>query len=156
MDATIRGLASGKIRAVLRGQRDDDRRDGTSQALLLVNAAGAMAAAVFAAAGIVRAVHARTDDHPRSPSLFWAASSAVRTWAVTGPLLAAITARRPPAPHLLVAAGLVQLGDSAIGLWQRNLSMTVAPAAMGLIHLGTAYDVACNRGRGMPPQRLDA
>jgi len=41
-------------------------------------------------------------------------------------------------PELLTVAGLVQLGDSALGIRQRNASMTLAPAAMGLVHLASA------------------
>ena len=108
-------------------------RTGPSRALLLANAAGAVAATVFATAGVVRS------DHSGASGGFWAASSAVRTLAITGPLLAGMAARGRPAPQLLIAAGLAQLGDSALGLWQHNLSMTVAPAAMGLIHLRTAW-----------------
>jgi hypothetical protein len=77
------------------------------------------------------------------PAQFWAASSAVRTWAVTVPLLAALAQQGRPAPQLLVVAGLIQLGDSALGAWQRKPDMTVAPALMGLIHLSSARVLSC-------------
>lgn len=127
------------------GRRRSDPPGGASQALLLANAAGAAAATVFAVAGIARSGRPGNDDHPGAPEGFWAASSAIRTWAVAGPLLAAVAAQRRPAPQLLLAAGLVQLGDSALGLRQRNLPMTVAPATMGVIHLRTAYALTRHR-----------
>jgi hypothetical protein len=61
----------------------------------------------------------------------------VRTWAVTVPLVAGIARTGRPSPRLLTIAGLVQLGDSVLGIRQRNPRMTLAPAAMGLIHLAS-------------------
>lgn len=108
--------------------------------LLVVNGVGALIAAGFAGAGLLRPSIAE----PRSPAEtntvtgFWAASSAIRTWAITGPLLAALLTDRRPSPQIITAAGIVQLGDAALGLRQRNAFMTIAPAAMGVIHLITA------------------
>jgi len=115
-----------------------DSRSTARRALVLVNAAGAVAAGVFAGIGAARpsSVHGGTTSSP--PADFWAASSAVRTWAVTVPLLAGLAQQGRPAPQLLVVAGLIQLGDSALGAWQRKPDMTVAPAVMGLIHLASA------------------
>jgi len=69
---------------------------------------------------------------------FWAVSSALRTWAITIPLLSELVLKQRITPELLTVAGLVQLGDSALGIRQRNASMTLAPTAMGLVHLASA------------------
>lgn len=112
----------------------------TRTALLVLNGAGALVASGFAGAGVARPSiadlrsAATTDEVTR----FWAASSAIRTWAVTGPLLASLLTHRGPSPQIVTAAGIVQLGDAWLGLRQRNLAMTLAPAAMGVIHLLTA------------------
>lgn len=103
--------------------------------VVAVNAVGAAAAAVFAAVGVVRPDFARPGSTPGALTGFWAASSAVRTWAVTVPLLVGIVRDGRPARPLLVVAGLVQLGDAALGVEQHNPRMTVLPAAMGLVHL---------------------
>lgn len=106
--------------------------------LLAVNAGGAAVAAVFAGVGLARPGYVQPGASSSSVTGFWVASSAVRTWAVTAPLLAGILRGGRPAPPLLAVAGLVQLGDAALGAWQHNPRMTVLPAAMGLLHLGTA------------------
>lgn len=112
----------------------------TRTTLLVVNGAGAFIAMGFAAAGLARPSIAdtRSDVQPNGLTQFWAASSAIRTSAVAGPLLAALLTRRSPSPQIVTAAGLVQLGDAVLGLRQRNVMMTVAPALMGVIHLVTA------------------
>lgn len=109
-------------------------------ALLVLNGAGALVAAGFAAAGLARPSIADpgSDGRPSRLTGFWAASSAVRTVAITGPLLAELVTRRGPSPQLLTAAGIVQLGDAALGVRQGNAFMTIAPAVMGGIHLATA------------------
>lgn len=107
-------------------------------AVLATNAAGAAAAAGFAATGLARPNYVQPDSSSNSLTEFWAASSAVRTWAITAPLLAEIIRPGRPAPQLLTVAGLVQLGDAALGIWQHNASMAVFPAAMGLVHVGSA------------------
>lgn len=119
-----------------RSPRWSSRRD--RKAVLAVNALGAAAAAAFATMALARPDYVQSDSSSSSLAQFWVASSAVRTWAITAPLLAGIIRGRPPAPQLLTAAGLVQLGDSALGAWQQNANMAVFPAAMGLIHLRTA------------------
>lgn len=106
--------------------------------VLAVNAAGVATAAVFAAVGVARPDHARTGSTSGPLTVFWATSSAVRTWAIAVPLLAGIVRGGRPAPQLLTVAGLVQLGDAALGVWQRNPRMAVLPAAMGLLHLASA------------------
>ncbi len=116
----------------------DHRGDGTSRAILLANGAGAAAAAVFAAVGLVNPGYVDTADRPGPLTRFWAASSAVRTWSITAPLLVAVATRARPSPHLLATAGLVQLGDSALGIWQRNPRMALAPAIMGAVHLASS------------------
>ena len=68
----------------------------------------------------------------------WAASSAVRTAAITASLLGSLLLRGRAAPELLTVAGLVQVGDSALGAWQRKPDMILAPAVMGLVHLASA------------------
>ncbi len=102
------------------------------------NIAGATAAAVFAGIGVARPnrVHPGSSRNPLAD--FWAASSAVRTWAIAASLLVGMTHGRKPAPELLAVAGLVQLGDAVLGWWQGNVSMAVLPTAMGLVHLESA------------------
>ncbi|MDQ2811633.1 MAG: hypothetical protein M3Z75_07070 [Actinomycetota bacterium] len=58
------------------------------------------------------------------------------------PLLAALVRQRRLSPELLTVAGLVQLGDSALGIRQHNPRMTLAPALMGIVHLATARRLA--------------
>ena len=107
-------------------------------ALSLLNAAGALVAAGYAVQGVVRTA----PSGPRTPGMevphFWAAASAIRTCAITIPLLRGLANRRGPSPNLLRAAALVQFGDAYLGVRTRNVGMTVAPVAMGLVHLTTA------------------
>ena len=117
--------------------------------LIVVNAAGAVAAAAFAARGLTRPGYVRPGSVSTSTTRFWAASSAVRTWAVTGPLLANVIAGRRPPRDLLTVAGLIQLGDSVLGLWQRKTAMAVAPAVMGTIHLASAHWLTGAQRRAM-------
>ena len=118
--------------------------------LIALNAAGAAAAAVFAAFGAARPGYIESEKGPGSPAGFWAASSAVRTWAITIPLLAALIRQRRPSPELLAVAGLVQLGDSALGIRQHNPRMTLAPALMAIVHLATARRLAHSSDAGQP------
>ncbi len=114
-------------------------RSGTARSgLLAVNAVGLTAAAVFAAVGVRRPGYGQPGSVTSPLTGFWPASSAVRTWAVAAPLLVGILRGGRPAPQLLVAAGLVQLGDAALGAHQHNPRMTALPAVMGLIHLASA------------------
>jgi len=113
------------------------QRNGRS-GLLAVNAVGLTAAAVFAAVGVRRPGYGQPGSVTSPLPGFWAASSAVRTWAVAAPLLVGILRGGRPAPQLLVVAGLVQLGDAALGARQHNPRMTALPAVMGLIHLASA------------------
>ncbi len=115
--------------------------------LLAANAVGASASAVFALVGLVRPGYVQPGSPVTPVAKFWAASSAVRTWAVTGPLLVGMTRGERPAPHLLLAAGMVQLMDAGLGVWQRNPPMAVLPAAMGLVHLASARVLTATRQR---------
>jgi len=108
------------------------------QALIAVNAVGASASAVFAGVGLVRPGYVQPGWAVGPAATFWAASSTARTWAITGPLLVGLARDRRPAPQLLLAAGVVQLLDAGLGVWQRNLRMVVLPATMGLVHLASA------------------
>jgi len=54
--------------------------------------------------------------------------------------------RHAPSPQLVAAAGMVQLGDAVLGLRQRNVFMSVAPAVMGVIHLVTARALSRSSG----------
>lgn len=113
--------------------------------LLVLNGVGALVATGFAAAGLVRPAVAerRSDTKTDSVTEFWAASSAIRTLAITGPLLATLLTRRGPSGgQIVAAAGIVQLGDAALGLRQRNPFMAIAPAVMGTIHLITARSLS--------------
>lgn len=107
--------------------------------LLVVNGVGALVAAGFAGAGVARPSIAEPTSaaEPNTLAGFWSASSAIRTWAITGPFLAALLKGRP-SPELVTAAGIVQLGDAVLGYRQRNIAMTIAPAVMGVVHLITA------------------
>ncbi len=93
---------------------------------------------MFAVVGLVRPGYVQPGSSVSPLAKFWAATSAGRTWAIAGPLLVGIVREGRPAPELLVAAGIVQLMDAGLGVWQRNLPMAVLPAAMGLVHLATA------------------
>ena len=114
----------------------------------MLNGAGALIATGFAAAGLARPTIAQPQSGAETNTLtrFWAASSAIRTFAVTGPLLTSLLTQRGPTPQLVSAAGIVQLGDALLGLRQRNLFMTLAPAAMGAIHLVTARALRAEAG----------
>ncbi len=103
-----------------------------------VNVAGATAAAVLAGVGLARSNYVQPGSSTNPLANFWAASSAVRTWAIAAPLLIGMTHGRRPARELLTVAGFVQLGDAALGVWQGNTSMAVLPAAVGLVHLESA------------------
>ena len=106
-----------------------------------VNALGAGVSAGFAVTGLTRPgfVHGTTTDQPEAR--FWAASSAVRGWVIAGAVLYAVLGgegARRHAPTALNIAGLVQLGDSVLGVWQRKPDMTFAPALLAAIHLLSA------------------
>lgn len=113
---------------------------GSAMLLALVGTNGPMTMLAISDPGHGRASIAepRSDAGPNTLTGFWSASSAIRTWAITGPLLAALLTRRGLSPQLVTSAGIVQLGDAVLGLGQRNTVMTIAPAAIGIIHLITA------------------
>lgn len=106
-------------------------------ALLAVNGVGILIASAFSAQGLAKPNFAETEQVSTPLARFWSASSAVRTWSLAIPVLAGL-ARQRPSSAPLVAAGLVQLGDSALGIWRRNPQMAIAPAVMGAIHLASA------------------
>ncbi len=108
------------------------------RAVTFVNAAGVVAAATFATTGLARPNY--IDDQIATTPLtqFWAASSAVRSWAVATIFFGSIVRGPSPSAETLALAGLVQLGDSALGVWQHNRRMTIAPALMGAAHLASA------------------
>ncbi len=95
-------------------------------------------AAGFAVRGLRHPDYVQPSQPVTSLTSFWAASSAVRTWAVTAPLVGSLLVDGRATPTLLTVAGLVQFGDSALGLWQRKPDMTIAPAVMGTVHLASA------------------
>ena len=102
------------------------------RALLALNIAGAAAAAGFAARGVASPGSCAPDEAVTPLARFWASSSAVRTWSTTLPLVAALVTGHRAAPALLAVAGAVQLGDSALGVWQREVpDMTAAPGGHG-------------------------
>lgn len=114
----------------------------------MLNGAGALIATGFAAAGLAKPSIAepRSGAEVTTLTRFWAASSAIRTVAITGPLLTSLLTHRGASPQLVSAAGIVQLGDAVLGLRQRNTFMTLAPAAMGAIHLITARALLAEAG----------
>lgn len=105
--------------------------------LLAVNGIGMLVASSFSARGFVSPNFAEPEQPSTPLARFWSASSAVRTWSIAVPMLAGL-ARQRPVGGMLVTAGLVQLGDSALGISRRDLQMTIAPAIMGAIHLVSA------------------
>ncbi len=105
--------------------------------LLPGNGLGIVIASAFSARGLAQPNFAETEQLPTPLARFWSASSAVRTWSLAVPLLAGLVRQRPNSGPL-IAAGLVQLGDSALGIWRRNPQMAIAPAIMGAIHLASA------------------
>lgn len=117
---------------------DRRRRDRRRGALLVVNGLGIAAAAAFAATGLARPDYAHPGASVSSLTRFWSAASAVRTWSLAVPLMIALLRDDRSVPELLTTAGMVQLGDSALGLWQRNPRMAAFPAAMGIVHLRSA------------------
>ncbi len=151
--AALPAGCNGAPLATIEGQRahaPDGGRGGArsnplrgERALLAVNGIGVAAAAIFAARGLAHPDYilpggALPGASRASPTRFWAASSAIRTWAIAAALLTGLTRPGPLPGRLLAVAGLVQLGDAGLGLWQRKPGMTLAPAAMGLIHLASA------------------
>lgn len=110
----------------------------TKRSLFLLNAVGATISAAFAARGVIRPEYVQPTQAGSPLASFWAASSAVRSWAITVPLVGSLAVTGRAAPQLFAAAGLAQLGDSALGIWQRKIDMAVVPAAMGLVHLASA------------------
>lgn len=125
--------------------------DRRTRGLLAASAVGACAASAFAASGVLNPTYVRPGAEVTPLVRFWAASSAVRTWALSVPVLLQLARGRQPAPELLVTAGLVQLGDAGLGVWQRNPPMSTLPAAMGVLHLLAgrvlARELAGPRGR---------
>ena len=113
------------------------RSNRTAKALRVLNGTGLVVASGFAAVGTIRPAMARGGTSPESSTEFWAGSSGVRTFAITLPLLASLVRGRPDS-GLLVAAGLVQVGDAVLGLRERNAAMALLPALMGAVHLITA------------------
>lgn len=105
--------------------------------LLAVNGIGIGIASAFSAQGLAKPNFAEPEQISTPLTRFWSASSAVRTWSLAVPMLMGL-ARQRPVTGLLVTAGLVQLGDSALGIWRRNPQMAIAPAIMGTIHLASA------------------
>ena len=102
-----------------------------------MNGVGILVASAFSAQGLAKPNFAEPDQPVTRLARFWAASSAVRTWSLALPLLVGLVGRRPAA-QILTTAGLVQIGDSALGIWQRNPQMAIAPGVMGTIHLISA------------------
>ncbi len=133
--------------ATVSARREERPLTYAGAGLLALNAIGAAAAAGFAAAGLIRPDYVELAASNSALTRFWAASSAVRTWALTLPLLASMARHRTTSSELLFVAALVQLGDAAIGLQRGNRRMTVAPAVMGTVHILSARALA----RPLPP-----
>jgi hypothetical protein len=73
--------------------------------VLVANGVGAAAAAGFAAVGLGRPSYVEAGSSSGSLSEFWAASSALRTWAITVPLLSELALKQRLTPQLLTVAG---------------------------------------------------
>lgn len=122
-----------------------DRR--TETVLLVVNGVGVVAAAAFSAVGVHRPGYVSHAEPVTPLATFWTTSSAVRTWALAGPLLIAL--RRSDSGSrsaLLVVAGLTQLGDAVLGVRRRDPAMSTAPAVMGVVHLLSARALRTQSG----------
>lgn len=131
-------LASRRLGPDMAEPPADWPRDGLALLARATNGLGIAAAAVFAGAGVARPNYSKPPASAKSLIAFWSASSAVRTWALTLGYLTPLARGERPSSDLLRVAGLVQLGDSALGIWQRNPRMAVFPALMGLVHLRCA------------------
>lgn len=117
-------------------------------ALLIAIGVGIVAATVFAAVGVYRPGYVVPVREGDTLAQFWTASSAVRTWALAAPLVVALTRRDSGSRSgSLVASGLVQCGDAALGVRQRNPGMAVAPAIMGAVHLISARVLGDSHGK---------
>lgn len=68
---------------------------------------------------------------------FWTVASGIRTASIAVPVAASLAAGRP-SRGLLVAAGLVQLGDGALGVRSRTWPLVAGSAVQAALHLGTA------------------
>ena len=119
-------------------QTKQELRPALRGGLLLLNGIGIVVAAGFSAQGLTKPNFAEPDQAATPLARFWAASSAVRTWSLAAPMLIGLLGGRPTS-QILTTAGLVQLGDSALGVWQRNPQMVIAPGVMGVIHLASAH-----------------
>lgn len=113
------------------------------RALVLANAVVAGVSAGLAVLGSVRPgyVEPAGSDRRSSPdrlTRFWSVASAIRTLAIVGPLLGRAVTQQSPNSDLLAVAGLVQLGDAALGVVRRDPGMTVLPALAGTLHLLSA------------------
>ena len=108
------------------------------QALVTANGLGLAASAALAVVGVGRPGFSTSRRDDGSLARFWSASSGVRTWGLLAGLISSSLRAGEPSADLLEVAGLVQLGDAALGVWQRNAGMTVLPALMGVVHLQTA------------------
>lgn len=107
--------------------------------LSVLNGVGIAVAAAFASRGVQRPGYVDPAQPVTRLAEFWTESSAVRTWALAGPLAVALSRERAPSRSgLLLVAGLVQCGDAVLGVRQRNPAMTIAPAIMGAVHLLSA------------------
>lgn len=115
-----------------------DRRVRPPRAVLRLNGVGLAAAVGFAAVGALRPGHVSRRSRVDALSRFWAASSLVRTLGLAAPAVGPLLRGRAVPPRLLVTVGIVQLGDSVLGVRRGDPAMAVAPAAMGTVHLLTA------------------
>ncbi len=109
-------------------------------ALTVLNVAALLSATLFSAAALRRPGLVRSGRRDRPLPTVLAAASAGRTWSITVPLLVAILRRRPPSRQLLISAGLIQLGDTAVNVWQRS-PQAAAPAVMSALHLVSAWTI---------------
>lgn len=139
------------------GRRDDspcvDDARCRARALAL-DTVGAALSLGFAVRGVLHPGYVHPSRTSTPLASFWARSSAARTCAVSAPLLGSVLLRGRAAPELLAVAGLAQLGDSALGVWQRTPGMALAPAVMGLVHLASASGPRAEDGWGRRPAGL--
>lgn len=117
-----------------------ERTSAHAATFAVLNVAALLSATVFSAAALGRPALVQSGGRNRPLPRVLAAAAAGRTWAVTAPLIVGILRRRPPSRQLLIAAGLFQLGDATINVWQRS-PRAAAPGVMSALHLVSAWAV---------------
>ncbi|KDN81763.1 hypothetical protein [Kitasatospora cheerisanensis] len=109
-------------------------------ALLVANAVAALLGAGFGVAGAVRPGLVLAADQPVTAGTHLYARAYAARALPLGIATALVLAAGPrdAAWPLVVVAGLAQVGDSAIGIRERNPGMAIGAGAAAALHLATA------------------